>query len=186
MAWIESHDEIWDHWKIERMVDMLGGHFPDLHREELRAMIVGQLQSLWHFILRNAWRDADMTRWGEPGIERAARWTREPGQFIAAMRQAELLDGMVVHGWVERAGRLIYDRIRNENRRKSTGRLMASKPVIGQTAVKRRTSGGKAADKRRTNGGQSKATVPYRTVPTTRQRVLTQDQLYNNRDTSSI
>ena len=141
MSWIESHDDIWDHWKTEKLIDLLCPHFDKtMHREEVRALIVGQLQSLWHFVLRNAWRDANLEPWGDAGIERAARWMRSAGALTSALREVGYLDGYYAHGWLERAGRLVYDRSRKENSRKS-------------------------AVKRRTNGGQSKATLPYPTLP---------------------
>lgn len=131
MAWIESHDTIWEHHKTIRLCRLLGIG---------RAQAVGHLHGLWHFVLRNAWRDADLTAWGDPEIERAAWWDGEKGVLVGALREAGFLDGFVVHDWLERAGRLVYDRARKEVHRKS-------------------------AVKRRNGGGKSKATLPYRTLP---------------------
>lgn len=140
MAWIESHDDIWDHWKTEKLCDLLEHHFDGLEREEVRSLLVGKLLRLWHFVLRNAWRDASLEKWGDGGIERASRWERQPGAFVAALREAGWLDGFIAHGWSERAGRLVQDRFRNESRR-STAVLP---PYIGSKPL---------------------ATVPNRTVP---------------------
>lgn len=131
MAWIESHDDIWEHHKTLKLISLLG--LPDVQ-------VVGHLMSLWHFVLRNAWRDANLAPWGDEGIERAARWRGKAGVFVKALRAAGYMDGTEVHGWSERAGRLVYDRFRKEDERLS-------------------------AVKRRTIGGQSKATVPNRTQP---------------------
>ena len=131
MAWIEFHDDLWDHYKMAHLCRLTG-------LEDTNA--VGKLAALWHFTLRNAWRDANLKPWGEAGIEAACRWRGEPGAFVSALRTAGFLDNFKVHGWLERAGRLVYDRLRKERGRKS--------------AVERRTC-----------GGLSKATVPYRTVP---------------------
>lgn len=131
MAWIEAHDDIWEHHKTIRLCKELG---------ILDVQAVGHLLSLWHFVLRNAWRDANLEAWGDDMIEVAARWRGTPGSFLDALRKVGLMDGYIVHGWAERAGRLVYDRTRKEAERKS-------------------------AEQRRTSGGKSKATVPYSTVP---------------------
>lgn len=135
MAWIEFHDDIWEHHKTERFADMLG--LPTVYA-------VGHLASLWHFVLRNAWRDANLAPWGDRGIERAARWEGEPGKFVHAARECGVLDGSVVHGWMERAGKLVQDRLYNEQRKKN-------------------------ADLRR----KTDATVPYPTVPNLTQPTTT-------------
>lgn len=109
MPWIESHDDIWDHWKTLKLCDLLG-------RKDYA--VVGHLTSLWHFVLRNAWRDANLEKWGDQGIERAARWDGEPGVFVKALREAGYLDGSVAHDWLERAGKLVNDRLYNDQRKK--------------------------------------------------------------------
>lgn len=80
-------------------------------------------------------------------IERASRWDGEKGAWIKALRETGFLDGFVVHGWQERAGRLVQDRRRNEQRRK------------------RRTTGGKAAVERRIIVRKPLATLPNPTLP---------------------
>lgn len=111
MAWIEFHDDVWDHYKTMRLCKLTG-------LEDTNA--VGKLAALWHFTLRNAWRDANLEPWGDQAIEAACRWRGKPGVFIKALREVGYLDGSIVHGWVERAGRLVNDRIYNEKRRKSS------------------------------------------------------------------
>ncbi len=110
MAWIEFHDDVWEHHKTERFADALG--LPLVYA-------VGHLTSLWTFVLRNAWRDANLEPWGDRGIERGARWVGEPGKFVTAARECGILDGSVVHGWLERAGKLVQDRLYNEERKKN-------------------------------------------------------------------
>lgn len=110
MAWIEFHDDVWEHHKTERLADILG--LPVTYT-------VGHMASLWHFVLRNAWRDANLEPWGDRGIERAARWIGEPGVFVKAARDSGIIDGFVVHGWAERAGRLVGERLKNDTLRKS-------------------------------------------------------------------
>jgi hypothetical protein len=117
-AWIESHDDIWEHHKTVKLCALL-------NITDVQA--VGHLMSLWHFVLRNAWHDADLEPWGELGAERAAKWTGEQGLFIKSIRSAGYIDGFVVHGWIERAGKLVTDRIYNEERRKNA--TLRRKPV---------------------------------------------------------
>jgi hypothetical protein len=112
MAWIKSDEDIWDHPKTLKMKRLL----PDIPV----AYIAGCLHSLWHFTLRHAWHTADLSKWDDGGIEHACRWEGPPGVFVAALRESSYLDGSVAHGWMERAGPLVEDRIRKENgRRKS-------------------------------------------------------------------
>jgi len=136
MAWIESHDDIWEHYKIDLFCEALS-------IEDVTA--VGHLHSLWHFVLRNAWQDADLKKWGDRGIERATRWKGKSGTMVKALRDCGFLDGSVVHGWMDRAGRLVYERFRNAKRRQDSDTSTADLPPH--------------------DGGTSKATVPYRTVP---------------------
>lgn len=113
MAWIESHEDVWEHHKTVRLCRILG--ITDIEA-------VGHLHSLWHFVLRNAWKDADLTPWGDDGIEAATRWRRDPGAMAAALREVGYLDGSVVHGWSDRAGKLVKDRLYNENRKSAAAK----------------------------------------------------------------
>jgi hypothetical protein len=93
---------------------------------------VGHLMSLWHFVLRNAWRDADLEPWGDIGIEMACRWDGKPGELVKAMRAVKFLDESQVHGWLERAGKLVRDRLYNE------GRKLASVPAPSSAVIRRK------------------------------------------------
>lgn len=138
MAWIESHEDIWDHHKLYRLCTAVNQ--PDY-------AVVGRLHSLWHWVLRNAWKDADLTPWGDEIVEKVSRWDGEKGVWLTALRECGFLDGFVVHGWLKRAGRLVQDRRRNERRKAQ------------------QINGGKTAVKRRMIDRQSVATVPNPTVP---------------------
>lgn len=140
MAWIESHDDIWEHHKTIRLCRQLGIAEPQA---------VGHLISLWHFVLRNAWETADLSPWGDDGIERAARWNGADGELVKALRDTGWLDGNVAHGWLERAGQLVFDRLRKRKSRIKNVRKLS------------RTNTGQF----REIPGTSASTVPYRTVP---------------------
>jgi len=137
--WIESDAAIWSHYKTKTLCRLL---------KIKPVQAVGHLTSLWHFILENCWRDADMTKWGDDGIEDAARWEGKPGVFAAGARESGYLDGNVAHGWLERAGKLIKDRLYNERRKEETAET-------NNNAVIRRKANATVPDR----------TVPDRTVP---------------------
>lgn len=119
MPWIESHDDIWEHHKLDRLQAQLADALPsELDQDEQRVLLVGHIHALWHFTLRNAWRDADLRPWGDAGIERAARWRRKPGALVAALRSAGLLEEFTPHGWMERAGDLVKKRLDREKVRR--------------------------------------------------------------------
>lgn len=90
MAWIEVHDNIWEHHKTLRLCEILSK--PDFE-------VVGHLVSLWHFALRNAAESGDLKPWGDAAIERAARWDGAPGSFVKALRDVTFIDESRVHGW---------------------------------------------------------------------------------------
>jgi hypothetical protein len=109
MAWIKVYDELWEHHKLYKLRDITGISILEL---------VAHLVSLWHFTLRNAWRDGDLEPWGDSGIEAASRWQSTQGVFVKALRESGFLDGFVVHDWLEIAGGLVVERLYNEQRRK--------------------------------------------------------------------
>ena len=142
-AWIESEDGIWEHHKTVKLCGLLGIKL---------VAAVGHLTSLWHFVLRNAWRDADLSPWGDAGIEMACRWEGEAGKMVKALRECGrdggpgFLEGSTVHGWLERAGKLVQDRFYNEKRRQDVAQKNTD-------AVKRRKSDA-------TNPTQPNPTIP--------------------------
>jgi hypothetical protein len=142
MPWIESHDDIWEHHKLDKLQQELMGGLPDcLDADEQRVLLVGHLHALWHFTLRNAWRDANLEPWGDVGIERAAKWRRAPGTFVRALREAGLLNGFIPHGWLERAGDLVKKRLDRESARREKLASVSASPARG-------TDGGRTAPER--------------------------------------
>ena len=125
MPWIESHDEVWEHHKTMKLTRLLGVR---------KAEAVGCLHGLWHFVLRNAWRDANLEPWGDEGIESAAQWEGKSGEMVAALRESGYLDGYIVHGWSERAGKLVQDRMYNETKRRGSHASTEINAVIRRKA----------------------------------------------------
>ena len=125
LAWIESHDTIWEHHKVAKLCQLL---------EIGKPQVVGHLHAIWHFTLRNAWRDANLESWGDAEIERGALWDGERYALVKALREVGFLDGFIVHDWMERAGGLIRERIYNEQRRKKPAKIKLN-PSIRHTKI---------------------------------------------------
>jgi hypothetical protein len=145
MAWIKVYDELFEHHKTAKLRDITGRSVIEL---------VGHLVSLWQFTARNAWRDGDLERWGDVGIENAARWQSTQGVFVQALREAGFLDDFKVHDWLDIAGNLVGTRLYNEQRRKIAVKLPSKRRKVIARVDKSRveesitTSG----DKLRENG----------------------------------
>lgn len=120
MAWIESHQTLWDNVKTRKATRAL-----DITDVEL----VGHLHSLWHWAIDHA-EDGDLSKFDVDDIAIAARWDGDAHEFVEALvgcgpgddpgflepggpigdptegRVGEL----VIHDWWEHAGRLIAQR----------------------------------------------------------------------------
>jgi len=150
MAWIETHSDIWAHHKTRTLSKEAG---------ITKVQAVGHLLSLWHFILENAWRDADLEAWGDDGIEEAARWAGEPGKLVASLRTSGFMDGFVAHGWLERAGTLVYDRLRKEKQKRDNVKRVVPGTVQTDSGKFREIPGTVPAT-------QPNPTIPNPTIPT--------------------
>lgn len=133
MAWIESHEEIGDHHKTLKLAELLKCSIPTA---------VGHLHLLWHYTLKVAWRDGDLSKFTPGSISRACWWEGGHETFISALRESKWLDGDIVHDWQEYAKHIIYQRFYNENKRKDL------------TAVKKLQ-----------NSQNTPATIPNLTIP---------------------
>ena len=101
--WVESHIEIGDHPKTYVLIT-------DLNVRKAEA--VGLLHLLWHFTLKFAWRDGDLSRFDAVAIAHGAGWEGDANVFIDSLQKSGFLDGMKVHDWLDFAGRLVKDRLR--------------------------------------------------------------------------
>lgn len=123
MAWIKVHEEIATHYKTERLADQL--NLPP-------AQAAGHLLFLWLFTVRNAWRDGDLSKWGDNAIERGAGWQGGKGVLVDALRSSGWLDGSEVHDWQDVAGVFIKQKQSNEKqylKNKSTVATPNESPV---------------------------------------------------------
>lgn len=141
MAWCESHSDIWTHWKLDRLQALIAADLPEgLDADEQRVYLVGSIHALFHFALDNSWRAGDLSKWGDAGIERAAKWRRKPGALVSALRESTFLEGSTIKGWSERAGLLIKKRVDREN----VNRVRAGLPPVSE-----RVTGGARAEPER-------------------------------------
>lgn len=115
MAWIELHQAVWTHRKTLEFADLLG--VPPV-------VAVGHLAALWSWAV-------DSAPTGQLGdiratiLARAAQWTGEDATaFAAAAVQAGYLDetpaGLVLHDWMDYAGRLVAQRAANRDRMRAS------------------------------------------------------------------
>lgn len=127
-AWCESHSDIWNHWKLDRLQALIAADLPEgLDPDEQRVFLVGSIHALFHFALDNSWRAGDLSKWGDAGIERAAKWRRKPGALVSALRESTFLEDSTIKGWAERAGRLIKNRVDRENANRAKAGLALSR-----------------------------------------------------------
>lgn len=93
---------------------------------------IGYLTLFWLYVLKVAWRDGDLSAYGDELIENACFWNGEHGAMIKAMQTCGkpkedgttgpgFLDGYVAHNWVRRTSRLIRDRLYREERKSDGG-----------------------------------------------------------------
>lgn len=119
MAWIESHDDIGDHKKTQKLSRILEIPIPTA---------VGHVHLLWHYTVRVAWRDGDLEGHSPAAIARACFYSGKPELFLSALQEAEFLDDWRVHGWETYARELIYQRQYNKSKR-GTGVKKVEKTV---------------------------------------------------------
>lgn len=137
MAWIESHEELADHYKTQQLA------------KQLQCSIfaaVGLLHLLWHYTLKVAWKDGNLEKLDAKAIARACWWDENPEVLFSALKDSGFIDGAVIHDWKKYAKHIIYQRKYNERKRANL------------TAVKR-------LYKHKQNSHFTPATIPDLTVP---------------------
>lgn len=130
MAWIESHEDLHTHPKVFELMTALNADLPTT---------IGVLHLLWHFTMKFAWKNGDLSKFTSDAIAKFVGW-KDGKSLVLALQKSGWLDEMKVHDWMDYAGKIVRDRIYNIKKRRKT-------PTNG--------------DKIR----QTSATVPNRTVP---------------------
>jgi hypothetical protein len=123
--WIESHIELSEHPKVYDLSSSLGVSL---------AETVGLLHLLWHFTMRFAWRDGDLTKFTNIAIARGSKWEKDPDLFIKSLQECKWLDNKKIHDWQSFAGKLIRDRLAKEATRDAK-----IPPVVAKRTPKRVT-----------------------------------------------
>jgi len=116
MAWIESHDTLALHHKTQRLAEELSVSIP---------YVIGTLHLLWYFCLQQSWKNGDLSKYTPRAIATFCHWDKDPSMLIKALQKAGFLDGLIVHDWLDFAGRLVKDRIsyiRSNGKRKKSVR----------------------------------------------------------------
>lgn len=131
MAWIESHQTVWEHAKTRKAARRLG--IP-------AVQLVGHLHALWHWAIDHA-EDGNLSKYDTEDIAIAARWDGDPDEFVDALTHCgpgdsagflerggaygdpgdSLVGELVLHDWWDYAGKLI-DRRRKDRERKAARR----------------------------------------------------------------
>ena len=106
MAWIKLYGEIWESHKLPKLCEALN---------ICEAQAIGHLVSLWCFAERNAWRDGDLSKWGNLGISRAGRWHGVAHQFCKALETSGFMSDGKIHEWQSHQSELIYVRSRGKS-----------------------------------------------------------------------
>jgi hypothetical protein len=114
IMWIQSHQELGRHPKTRRAARQLQTSVPAL---------IGHLHLLWHWCLDFA-PHGDLARYDAEQIAEAALWEGDAAQFVQAMTDCGFLDvadnAFTVHDWSEYSGRLIQQRERDAERKKTS------------------------------------------------------------------
>lgn len=108
MAWIESHTVLLRHRKIIQVSADLS--IPPVH-------LIGHLHALWHAVLEQQ-EDGDLTDWPNVMIAQAASYPGDADLFVCTLQARNLLDGKIVHDWLDYAGRYLTGKYRTSNPRK--------------------------------------------------------------------
>jgi hypothetical protein len=108
MGWIESHEEIGEHFKTHKLALQLNCSVPTA---------VGYMHLLWHYTLKVSWQSGDLSQQPNFTISRACWFDGHPDALIKAFQNSGILDGMKVHDWDIYAKQLIYQRLYNSKRK---------------------------------------------------------------------
>lgn len=130
MAWLESHQAVWESAKTRKAARRLG--IEEVH-------LVGHLHSLWHWAIDHA-ETGDVSKYDAEDLAIAARWRGDADQFLEALIECgpgetpgflerdgscgPPEDGrtgrLVIHDWWDYAGKLIARRMRDRARKRDS------------------------------------------------------------------
>jgi hypothetical protein len=89
MAWIEYHEQLRDHWKVQRLADIMGVEY---------TTALGCISCLWCWCVAYA-KDGDVSKFNDAELQHAAR-TSNQMFTIDALHRCELMsDDGQLHDW---------------------------------------------------------------------------------------
>ena len=118
--WIESHESLGEHPKVFDLCNALKIDKPKA---------IGILHLLWHFTLKFAWRDGDLSKFSNVSIAHSIGWDGDPDKLIESLHGARWMEDKKIHDWFDYAGKIIKDRIYNEERRKTSLNGVSSRKI---------------------------------------------------------
>lgn len=105
MAWIESHQELREHPKTYKLMDLL---------EIDKPQALGHLHLFWWWCVDYA-PTGCLEGYTDLQLARAGVWTREPKMFVNALVESGFLERqggvLTVHDWLDFCGELILKRL---------------------------------------------------------------------------
>lgn len=140
MTWVVSHEDLGQHPKVHALMSSLKIRLPEA---------VGILHLLWHFTMKFSWRDGDLSKFNTDFIAKAVGWDEDSGKLIKSLQQTGWMDGMIVHDWLEHAGKIVQDRIYNQERRKTALNAVKNGVNYGATSPVSPTSRTSPTSKKR-------------------------------------
>ncbi|MBD5469239.1 MAG: hypothetical protein HDR21_14010 [Lachnospiraceae bacterium] len=161
MAWIQVHQTIKDHRKTYDASDAL---------EIQPAHMLGLLVNFWLWALDNA-PAGDLQGISNRTIARAAGWPEaDADRFVESLEIAGWIDStedgnLVIHDWLDYAGKLIDQREAEKQRSRKRRAAAKADAVDDRPQINRRTTGGQPADDRQTTGGRLDQTRLDYTTP---------------------
>ena len=112
MAWIESHQGLKDHPKTRRLTRLLSISLP---------AAIGHLHCFWWWALDYA-QDGDLSKYDAFDIADACMWDGAAESFVEALTEAGFVkkeqEKIIIHDWMDYAGRLIDRRQRDAERKR--------------------------------------------------------------------
>ena len=105
MAWIESHTVLLRHRKVLQLSASLS--IPPV-------LVIGHLHAFWHAVLEQQ-EDGDLSTWPNAMIAHAAAFVGDVDLFVTELQQKNWLDGLLVHDWIDYAGRYLESKYRSSD-----------------------------------------------------------------------
>lgn len=126
MSWIESHQELRDHPKKDRLAELL---WPDAQTDLSDYGAIGVVHCLWWWAADYA-KDGDLSRYSNAQVAKGCRWYGDPATLMAALIEAGFIDSdRHIHDWMETTGAGIVKR-ETDAARKRAARLAAKRDTV--------------------------------------------------------